>query len=142
MQHAVGFVHPTRLLGHQVKQVTPRLCRRLLSDRLPTNRIESSCGIGIDQRRRIVHLHLCCYRRDAQRHYHVHGNLGADFHQVAPGSKSFGMQTQTVNSKGKILRNVLPVRPGHKRPPYTVGLTHQFSGGRNRRSLGIMGLDA
>ncbi len=128
MQHTVCFVHPARLLRHQIQQITSRLCRRLLSDRLAANRIESSCGIGIDQRRRIIHLHLRCYWRDSQRHHYMHGNLGADLHQVTPGSKSFGMQTQTVNSKGKILRNVVPVRPGDKRPTDTIGLAHQFTG--------------
>src|SRR5258708_1022709 len=52
------------------------------------------------------------------------------------------MQTQPVNSKGKILRNVVPVRPSDERPGDSGGLAHQFSGRRHRRPLRIMRLDA
>src|SRR5712692_1469891 len=64
--------------------------RELLDlDRLPPHRVQRSRRIRIHERRRIIHLHLCRHRRNAQRHSHAHRQLGANFDQIAPRRESF-----------------------------------------------------
>ena len=47
------------------------------------------------------------------------------------------MQTEPINSKEKILRNVAPLRTGNKRAPDSVGLADQLARGRHRDSVRV-----
>ena len=129
MKHAIGFEYPSRLFGHQVQQFAPRLRRVTFLDRLPPDRVERANGIGIHERRRIFHLHLRRHWRNAQCHCHTHRYLRANFNQIAPRRKTSRLQTQAVNSKRKILRNVAPLRPRNKRSPNSAGLADQLTAG-------------
>ena len=141
VKHAIGFIQPTRLFGYQVQQFAPRLRRVMFLDRLPADGVQRSRRIGVHQGRRIVHLHLCCHRRNAQRDGHTHRHLGAYFDQIAPRRESFRLQTQPVNSKRKILRNVAPLRPRHKCPPKPIGFADELARWRHRSPMRVIHLN-
>ena len=138
VKHAVGFIHPSRLFGHQVQQFAPRLRCVMFLDRLPPDGIQRSRCIGIHQRRRIIHLHLRRHRRNPQRHGHAHRHLGANFNQITPRRESFRLQTQPVNSKRKILRNIASFGPRHKSPPEPIGFADQLADWRHGGPVRVM----
>ncbi len=140
VKHAVGFIQPSRLFGHQVQQLAPRLRRVMLLDRLPPDGVQRSGGIGIHQGCRIIHPHPCRQRRNPQRHGHAQWHLGANFNQTAPRRETFRLQTQPVNSKRKILRNVASFGHRYKSAPKPIGLADQLAGWRHSGPVQVMHL--